>query len=88
MAAKVSVHGSQVWYWCPGCKNNHMVTMPRWTFNGDFEKPTISPSVNYYDPATQCHHFVRDGKIEFLSDCFHELKGTVVPMEDSWRYMK
>lgn len=28
-----------------------------------------------------CHSFVRDGQIEFLSDCTHELAGKTVPME-------
>lgn len=27
-----------------------------------------------------CHSFVRDGKIEFLSDCTHELAGQTVPV--------
>jgi hypothetical protein len=27
-----------------------------------------------------CHHFVRDGKIEFLSDCTHHLSGQTVEM--------
>jgi hypothetical protein len=29
-----------------------------------------------------CHSFVRDGKIEFLGDCTHELKGQTVILED------
>jgi hypothetical protein len=31
---------------------------------------------------TVCHSFVRDGRIEFLSDCTHELRGQTVPMVD------
>jgi hypothetical protein len=27
-----------------------------------------------------CHSFVRDGQIQFLDDCGHELKGQTVPM--------
>lgn len=29
---------------------------------------------------TVCHSFVRDGQIQFLSDCTHELKGKTVPL--------
>lgn len=29
----------------------------------------------------RCHSYVRDGMIEFLSDCTHELAGKTVPME-------
>lgn len=28
-----------------------------------------------------CHSFVRDGQIQFLGDCTHELAGKTVPME-------
>lgn len=28
-----------------------------------------------------CHSFVRNGKIEFLSDCTHELAGKTVELE-------
>jgi hypothetical protein len=28
-----------------------------------------------------CHLFVRDGMLEFLTDCTHELAGKTVPME-------
>jgi hypothetical protein len=31
--------------------------------------------------CSRCHLFVRDGKIEFLGDCTHELAGKTVPME-------
>lgn len=58
----------------------------RWTFNGDMEKPTFSPSmVVKADPAGHFayeHFFVRDGKIEYLSDCDHPLAGKTVDMVD------
>lgn len=41
-----------VMFFCPGCKCGHRVWVrdpapkqPRWTFNGDFDKPTFSPSI-------------------------------------------
>lgn len=33
-------------------------------------------------PGYVCHSFVRNGKIEFLSDCSHHLAGKIVPLED------
>jgi len=67
---------------CPGCQRGHMFDH-RWTFNGDFNKPTFSPSllVNKDNPKSRCHSFVRDGKIQFLSDCHHELAGQTVDLE-------
>lgn len=30
---------------CPGCKREHNLPINRWSFNGDYEKPTLSPSI-------------------------------------------
>ena len=79
------------WY-CPGCKCDHGVPVPphahAWDWNGSLESPTLSPSVlvtfgRYPRPdlPQTCHCFVRDGKIEFLSDCEHELAGKTVEMK-------
>lgn len=34
-------------FWCPGCEEWHMVDVSdgRWVFNGNFEKPTVIPSI-------------------------------------------
>lgn len=83
---------------CPACQCGHLFYVnyagkPTWTFNGDVEKPTFSPSMlvfaspksipeeNGFDQK-RCHSFVRDGQIEFLTDCEHELAGKTVPLED------
>lgn len=68
---------------CPGCGCAHAFD-ERWTFNGDLEKPTFGPSmlVNKSIPERRCHSFVTDGKIQFLDDCFHELKGQTVELPD------
>lgn len=75
-------------YWCHGCQRLHMVNVvsdmrPAWRWNGDVDKPTLSPSIRTFWPAnearaeeTRCHHFLRDGVIEFLDDSAeHELRG-------------
>lgn len=47
------------------------------------EKPTFSPSLlSSRGTDRQCLLFVRDGMIEFLSDCAHELRGQIVAMKD------
>ena len=76
--------------YCPGCKQGHSynltpdVGLPVWTFNGDMLKPTLKASmlVNKNDPASRCHSLVKDGKIQFLVDCFHELRGRIVELPD------
>jgi hypothetical protein len=47
------------------------------------DRPTISPSLAV-GPNTsfRCHSFIRDGQIQFLDDCWHELKGQTVEIPD------
>ena len=32
-------------YWCQGCEEMHAVRVPGWTFDGNLDAPTFSPSV-------------------------------------------
>lgn len=68
---------------CPGCNMHHSFD-ERWTYNGDPEKPTFSPSLlcNPDHVKIRCHSFIRDGQWQFLSDCYHELAGKTVDMID------
>lgn len=79
---------------CPGCGHSHglYITHPndighKWGFDGNMESPTVTPSINSkwtYAGGKKhvCHFFIRQGKIQFLGDCTHELKGQTVDMED------
>lgn len=75
---------------CPGCKMSHGFNIngpgPIWKFNGDMIKPTISPSllVKYGNRKGDqiCHSFIRDGNIQFLNDCTHDLAGQTVPIPE------
>lgn len=88
-------------FFCPACRCGHYFNNT-WTWNGDWEKPTVSPSILVRSirditddehakimagekldiPKTICHSFVKEGKIEFLSDCTHELAGKTVNLEN------
>ena len=82
----IPVGGEVHWFWCPGCQETMMFQTgrkPAWEWNGDHEKPTVTPSIRTeYYTGKLCHIFIRDGQIQFLSDCTHELAGTTVPMDD------
>jgi hypothetical protein len=71
-------------FWCPGCKEPHPYGVPRWSFNGDEAAPTFNPSLLVFDGSpqhkTQCHLFLRDGRLEFLPDSQHELAGQTVDL--------
>lgn len=71
-------------FWCPGCEANHAFIVGRWTFNGDMNKPTFSPSLLYGKDGRhqRCHIFVTDGKIQYLSDCDHELAGQIINLPE------
>jgi len=81
-------------FFCPGCGYYHSPTTKsknlqgaQWTFNGNLEKPTFTPSilVSKDNPQYRCHSFVTDGRIQFLDDCFHELKNKTVDLPD-WEF--
>lgn len=83
-------HGPDYIFYCPGCQCSHGVwtleraTKPRWEFNGDMDKPTFSPSLNVnMGDLGRCHSFVKNGFIQFLGDCTHELKGQTVKIPDT-----
>ncbi len=63
--AHYNAETDKVCYRCPGCEMPHSVEAARWNFNGDVERPTLSPSVRHYykhpdgHEVTTCHYFVR-----------------------------
>jgi Family of unknown function (DUF6527) len=58
--------------------------VPRWSWNGDLNWPTFSPSLlcNGHDPKNRCHSFIKDGNIQFLSDCWQKLAGKTVELPE------
>lgn len=97
-----TIEGGRVAFMCPGCRELHQVRVegdgrPRWGFNGDYDRPTFTPSVlvTWSEPSDVegefddrgkdqkmvCHSFVTDGQISFLGDCTHALRGQVVPLQ-------
>lgn len=90
-------------HWCPGCCRAHMFNTSstdhpkgaKWDYNGDFHKPTFSPSMKiswgpYVDddcpsdnePPGCCHYFLTNGQLQFLGDCTHAMAGQTVPLPD------
>jgi hypothetical protein len=88
-------------YWlirCPAQNGHHTIpkvgrTGASWTFNGNYERPTFSPSVNdlvnpsdhkHFNPECpadqRCHFSVTDGRIKYHEDCTHSFKGQTVDM--------
>lgn len=96
---------TRLMHWCPGCEEVHGYRIegegrPKWDFNGDFDKPTLTPSMRIFitdrtddndrplpTPVerTLCHYFITDGKIQFCVDSPHKLSGQTVDLPD-WPY--
>jgi hypothetical protein len=91
------VKNNSFMYFCPGCGNYHTVVIKpnvnqsgaSWDWNKSFSQPTFTPSILEKIEFTGgrktpiiCHHFVREGKIEYLTDCTHFKKGQNVEMVD------
>lgn len=61
---------------CPcGCGGIWGASFPRWTFDGNREAPTISPSLRFFEPdgkTTHWHGFIKGGVFETCSDSPHQ----------------
>lgn len=83
---RISRNGGRLKFWCPGCDDAHVIAVAPsedpWEWDGDTTEPTISPSILVQGGARNitCHSFIRGGRIEFLSDCTHELAGQTVEL--------
>ena len=85
MPDKLKKMGDVHVFMCPGCKYLHQIDS-RWGFNGSLEKPTFTPSLLLRElkgppgarDQVRCHSFIKEGKIQFLNDCGHDLKGKTV----------
>lgn len=56
-----------------------------WEFDGNFDSPTLSPSIlSKGSPgyARRCHSFLKAGVFQFLSDSTHPLTDHFVPIPD------
>ena len=90
MSIKLHELGTGNWtFHCPGCGYNHSFRVnadknrPQWTWNGDLELPTFTPSLMVYRGTDQqCHLNMTDGMIQFHGDCVHQLKGQLVECPD------
>ena len=99
----IEVENGDRWllFWCPGCATIHRPRIagegrPMWTWNGDRDTPTLSPSVvTWFGPMTTlpagrldagkvyvCHLVLTEGRIRFLDDCTHTLTGQTVDLPD------
>lgn len=72
----------QVGFHCPGCHEIHQITVdrpagttgPTWSFNGDYDKPTFTPSILVR--SVQCEH---DEAGEWTGEWKRDAQGKALP---------
>ena len=71
-------------FFCPACNTSHGIKLGRngWSWNENEDKPTFNPSLYSVAGELKCHCFVRDGRIEYLTDSTHDLRGKSVELPD------
>ena len=78
--------GKRHWFVCPGCGQGHAFEVrkdgTKWTLNGSVEYPTVTPSLMVTMERGDCHFFIREGRIEYQPDCFHDMRGKTVDLPD------
>lgn len=98
-----AIGGKGFVHWCPGCDGAHVIWTERnegsfrpiWSWDGNVDAPTVTPSVRNFttngrdgkplpdgQERTLCHYFLKAGNIEFCGDCEHALSGKTVPLPD------
>ena len=98
-AALEADFGVSYWFWCEGCDVYHRYVTknpvgdqgPTWSFNGDMERPTFSPSLlmngrvdlkpeDVTRGVHRCHLVLADGVVRFQGDCTHALANSERPL--------
>jgi hypothetical protein len=82
-------------HWCPACEAMHDFAVEQpfrngalWSFNGDGDAPTFSPSMNiavgpFPDGSIKrCHYILTAGRIAYCGDSTHALSGQTVDLPD------
>jgi len=80
---------------CPGCDDLHLFYTDRvpdypgpvWKVSGEGDCLTVTPSLiirsSWPEGMRVCHLYVKEGKIQFLADCTHHLKGQTVEIPNA-----
>ena len=83
----VKDYHTQYLYMCLGCGYEHAFVLRseggNHSFNMDLENPTVLPSLMQdFTKGRRCHSFIRNGRIQYLSDCWHDLKGQTIELPE------
>lgn len=81
-------------HWCPACKCFHAFTLyplraahTQWLFNNNLVEPSFQPDnrIRIEDEKEGdyvCHYRLHEGRIEYLEDCTHAMRGKNIMLPD------
>jgi len=90
MSKLTRISPDQAAFTCPGCGRPHFVRVNdrgdqaggAWGWNLSLDRPTLTPSILTWRTNERCHSYVREGRIQFLSDCTHLLRNQTVELPE------
>jgi Family of unknown function (DUF6527) len=77
-------------HYCCACDELHHFAVEKpftngcvWRWDGDLLKPTFSPSMDVgKHTKLRCHYILSAGRVQFQVDCYHDLAGTTIELQD------
>lgn len=70
---------------CLACNDYHVLDY-RWTFNGNFESPSFTPSLRITPPQESsrpsCHSWIESGTIKYYEDSTHGMAGQTTELPE------
>lgn len=87
LSPKLRSTSNGVAHWCPACHEPHVYTTKPgrhacWSFDGNVESPSFSPSMKLWNSQKTCHYFLTGGRLQFCGDSTHALAGQTVDLPD------
>lgn len=68
-------------YYCPGCQALHVTPLGVSLLDFNVTAPSFNRSIKIgRGRDSTCHHNINKGKITFLDDCRHKMKGSTVEL--------
>jgi hypothetical protein len=82
VSSKLRRGEGRYFHYCPACDELHSLP-DEWSFNGNLESPTFSPSFKHQWGTDEiCHYVLTDGVLNYCGDCTHSMAGQKVPLPD------
>lgn len=82
----------KIWkfFWCEGCEQYHGIqlnqnlNLPFWSWDGNNDYPTFTPSmIIKWNDQVLCHFLIKNGMIQYSEDSQHMFAGLTIPLSEA-----